>query len=150
MTPDRLIPLVARALGRPGNKHELADWAAVLHATTDDDADAGLLLHRSNSPHPPTPSDVRKAAVAIANDRAQRAVATRRRQELETGIALEGDHAGQPLVPMPPEIREQLVELEQRHQVPAAGAVDDETRMAQARAELAGRRPAPIPEDVDA
>lgn len=146
MNPDRLIPLVARALGRPGNKHELADWADVLATTTDDDADQALINHRSTSPYPPTPADVRRHAIAIANTRAEQAQLELRRRELEAGVALDGDSAGQPFVPMPEQIRAQLADLEQRHRVPAAPDLDDEQRMAQARAELAARRPAPIPE----
>lgn len=151
MTPVRLVVLVSRALGRPANRFELDTWGAVLATTSDDDADQALIAHRSSSPHPATPADVRKHAIVIANDRAARAVAARRRQELATGIALEGESAGQPFVPMPAVIREQLHELvEQRHQVPAAGAVDDEMRMAQAGAEIAARRPVEFEEPADA
>lgn len=149
MTPARLVELVARALGRRPNPHELADWSAVLATTNDDDADAGLVLHRANSPHAPTPSDVRKAAIAIANDRALRAVTELRRRELATGIAQEGESAGKPFVPMPPQVRAQLAEFEMRHQMPAGSDVEDEVRMAQARAEIAARRPVPLEEPAD-
>lgn len=72
MTPPRLIELVARALGRPANRYELDTWAPVLARIPDDDADAALIAHRSQSSFAPQPADVLKHAIAIANDRAMR------------------------------------------------------------------------------
>lgn len=150
MTPERLVPLVARALARPGSQHELLDWSDVLRHTTDDDGDQALQLHRSTSPHPPTPADVRRLAIGLANDRAAREIVHRRRLEVQTGIAQEGDHAGQPLVPMPAEIREGLRLITTRHQVPDDTDLDDTERLAQARAELAARQPIPLPDEPTA
>lgn len=144
MTGPRLVALTTRALGRKPNPLELDDWRQTLQHIHDDDADQALTQHRASSPHPPTPSDVRKHATGIANDRADRQTIERRRRELETGIAAEGDHAGQPLHPMPPEFREQLADLAQRRQVPTAQPFDPE-RLEQARAELAARGPLPMP-----
>ncbi len=101
MTPQRLVGLVARALGRPGTRSELLDWQDTLGHTRDDDGDAALAAHRASSPHPPTPADVRRHAVAIANDRAMREETARRRVERETGMTADGRR----LVPMPPEVR---------------------------------------------
>lgn len=149
MTPERLVPLVDRALGRKGRAAEYADWAALLARFDDETCEQALLTHRRDSPHPPTLADVVKQAVVLTNDRAMRAAAERRRVEVETGIAQEGEHAGQPLVPMPPEIRDGLRVLAQRHQVPDATDLDDAARLAQARAEVAALEPIPMPESTE-
>lgn len=116
MNPDRLVPLVDRALGRRGTTQEYLDWAAVLGHVTDDDGDAALLAVRSTIPHRPEPADVRKAATAIANDRAMRAQAEQLRRERATGV----DAQGRPLVPMPAYVRAELREFERKQQARAA------------------------------
>lgn len=116
MSPDRLVPLVARALGRPASRAELEDWADVLRHVTDDDGDAALLAVRSTIPHRPEPADVRKAATAIANDRAMRQQAEHLRRERETGL----DEQGRPLVPMPDYVRQAAREFEARQRARAA------------------------------
>jgi hypothetical protein len=110
MTPGPLVELVARALGRPGNQHELRDWAAVLERVPDDVADQALLAHRTGSPHPPTPADVRRGATAILNERALKAEQARLRHERETGTTLDG----QPLLAMPDQVRDGLAEVNRR------------------------------------
>lgn len=110
MTPLALVPLVARALGRPGSAAELEDWERVLKHVPDDVADQALLDHRATSTYPPTLADVRRHATAITNDRAMRAEAEQRRRERETGMTPDG----QPLVPMPDHVRDGLRELAAR------------------------------------
>lgn len=146
MTPERLVPLVDRALGRKAKAAEYADWATLLARYDDDTCDQALLNHRRDSPHPPTLADVVKQAVVLTNDRAMRAAAELRRLEVETGVAHEGERAGLPLVPMPAEVRDGLKLLAQRHHVPDEPADDDAQRLAQARAEVAAREPIPIPD----
>lgn len=117
MTPARLLALVGLALGRKPTVSELDTWGSVLVRTLDDDADAGLVLHRSTSPHAPTPSDVRRAAVGIANDRAMRAQAERLRLEQQTGRVhdpADPERHGKPLVPMTDEARAALREFTAR------------------------------------
>jgi hypothetical protein len=110
MSPHRLLQLVTRALGRTPRRAELEDWADVLRQVQDDDADAGLTTHRASSPHSPTPADVRRQAVVIANDRAMRAEAEARRLERETGRTIDG----QPFVPMPDEVKQASAHLAAR------------------------------------
>lgn len=116
MTPARLARLAARALGHTPTRDELADWTHVLKRVPDDIADQALLDHRSNSTYPPTLADVRRHATVLLNDRAMRAEAEARRLERETGQTADG----QPLVPMPAEIKDGLRELAARQRARAA------------------------------
>lgn len=110
MTPTALVALVARALGRPGTTAELQDWARVLQRVPDDIGDQALLDHRASSTYPPTLADVRRHATALLNDRAMRAEADARRLERQTGQTADG----QPLIPMPDEVREAAAQLAAR------------------------------------
>lgn len=109
MTPDRLLLLVASALGRRPLPLEVSAWAQVLEHTRDDDAEQGLALHRASSPHPPTAADVRRLAIGVANRRADDALNDRLRIERETGRVhdpADPERHGKPLVPMPDHVRE--------------------------------------------
>lgn len=116
MTPARLARLAARALGRTPTRDELADWTRVLDRVPDDTADQALLDHRATSTYPPTLADVRRLATIALNDRAMRAETDLRRLERETGMTVDG----QPLVPMPPEVRQAAAELAARQRARTA------------------------------
>lgn len=82
MTPVRLVELVTRATGRTPTPLDLDVWGEALacRRTTcpvadcphDDEADAALRQHLANSTYPPTPADVRRLAVTLANVRVER------------------------------------------------------------------------------
>ncbi|MCU1592437.1 MAG: hypothetical protein JWP11_3693 [Frankiales bacterium] len=110
MTPTALAALASRALGRIPTRDELADWGRVLQRVPDDIGDQALLDHRAASTYPPTLADVRRHATALLNDRAMRGEAEQRRVERQTGCTADG----QPLVPMPPAVREAAAQLAAR------------------------------------
>lgn len=93
MTPIRLTALVAKALGRNPNRLELDVWGEALtcrgtipcpaqDCPHDDEADQALRQHLATSTYPPTPADVRRIAVGLANLR----VEERERQEREAAL----------------------------------------------------------------
>lgn len=125
MTPTALVALVARALNRPGTQPELLDWARVLERVPDDIADQALLDHRATSTYPPTLADIRRLATLALNDRAMRAEAEQRRLERETGQTADG----QPLVPMPAEVRNLTDQLAARQRARAAALEPDPERL---------------------
>lgn len=82
MTPTRLVALTRRALGRAPSQLELEVWGEALacrgrtecpmtDCPHDDEADQALKQHTATSTFPPTPADVRRIAVGLANLRVE-------------------------------------------------------------------------------
>ena len=82
MTPVRLTALVARALHRQPTRLELDVWGEALacrgqipcppaDCPHDDEADQALRQHVATSTYPPTPADVRRIAIGLANTRVE-------------------------------------------------------------------------------
>lgn len=97
MTPLRLVELVTRAVGRAPTALDLDVWGEALTCrgdTTcpsadcvhDDEADQALRTHVASSTYPPTPADVRRIAIGLANQRVEREQHAARQAELAAGV----------------------------------------------------------------
>lgn len=96
MTPLRLVELITRALGRGPTPLDIDVWGTALACRRDtcppvdcphdDEADAALRQHLASSTYPPTPADVRRIAVGLANVRVERELQAIREAEAQAAV----------------------------------------------------------------